>query len=54
MPRTAIVQELANGTLKAINFSNENFFRPTGIIVRKDKIMGQAGKYFIELLRKKA
>jgi DNA-binding transcriptional LysR family regulator len=54
LPRTAIVQELTNGTLKAINFSNENFFRPTGIIVRKDKMIGQAGKYFIELLRKKA
>jgi DNA-binding transcriptional LysR family regulator len=54
LPRTAIVQELANGTLKAINFLNENFFRPTGIIVRKDKMIGPAGKYFIELLRKKA
>jgi DNA-binding transcriptional LysR family regulator len=54
LPRTAIVQELANGTLKAVSFSNENFIRPTGVIVRKDKIMGQAGKYFIELLRKKA
>jgi len=54
LPKTAIVQELTNGTLKAINFSNENFFRPTGIIVRKDKMIGPAGKYFIELLRKKA
>jgi DNA-binding transcriptional LysR family regulator len=53
LPQTAIVQELASGTLKAILFSNENFVRPTGIIVRKDKILGQAGRYFIELLRKK-
>ena len=53
LPQTAIVQELASRTLKAIPFSNEKFVRPTGIIVRKDKILGQAGRYFIELLRKK-
>ncbi len=53
LPQTAIVQELVSGTLKAIEFSNENFVRPTGIIVRKDKVLGQAGRYFIELLRKK-
>ena len=40
-------------TIKAINFSNERFIRPTGIIVRKGKILSQAGRYFIELLRKK-
>jgi len=54
LPQTAIVQERASGTIKAMPFSNEDFFRPTGIIVRKDKILGQAGRYFIELLRKKA
>lgn len=52
LPQTAIVQELASRTLKAIPFSNEEFVRPTGIIVRKDKILGQAGRYFVELLRK--
>jgi DNA-binding transcriptional LysR family regulator len=54
LPRTAIVQELGSGTINAIPFSNENFIRPTGIIVRKNKILSQAGRYFIELLRKKA
>ncbi|MEE9371274.1 MAG: LysR family transcriptional regulator substrate-binding protein, partial [Sedimentisphaerales bacterium] len=54
LPKTAIVQELAAGTIKALTFSNENFVRPTGIIIRKDKILSQAGRYFIELLRKKA
>jgi len=54
LPKTAIVQELADGTIKALTFSNENFVRPTGIIIRKDKILSQAGRYFIELLRKKA
>jgi DNA-binding transcriptional LysR family regulator len=54
LPRTAILQELNSGTIKAIDLSNEEFVRPTGIIVRKGKILGQAGRYFIELLRKKA
>jgi len=54
LPRTAILQELSSGTIKAIDLSNEEFVRPTGIIVRKGKILGQAGRYFIELLRKKA
>jgi len=53
LPQTAILQEIASGTIKAISFSNEKFVRPTGIIVRKGKILGQAGRYFIELLRKK-
>ncbi|MHC4911458.1 MAG: LysR family transcriptional regulator [Planctomycetota bacterium] len=53
LPETAILQELGSGTLKAVSFSDENFVRPTGIIIRKDKILGQAGRYFIELLRKK-
>ena len=54
LPQTAILQEVGSGTIKAIGFSNENFVRPTGIIVRKNKIFGQAGRYCIELLRKKA
>ncbi|KPK43406.1 MAG: hypothetical protein AMJ65_05895 [Phycisphaerae bacterium SG8_4] len=53
LPRTAIGQEVAAGTIKAIGFSNENFVRPTGIIVRKGKMLSQAGRYLIELLRKK-
>ena len=54
LPETAILQEVGSGTIKAIGFSNENFVRPTGIIVRKNKLLGQAGRYCIELLRKKA
>ena len=53
LPQTAILQELASGTLKAIVFSNENFVRPTGIIVRRNKIQSQVCRYLIELLRKK-
>jgi len=54
LPKTALLQELGSRTLKAIPFSNENFVRPTGIIIRKDKIFSQAGRYFIELLCKRA
>jgi len=54
LPKTAIVQELAAGTIKALDFSNEDFVRPTGIIVRKGRVLSQAARYFIELLRKKS
>ncbi len=54
LPQTAIFQEISSGTIKAIALSNENFVRPTGIIIRKGKILGQACRYFIELLQKKA
>ncbi len=52
LPENTIVQEVGSKTIKAISFSNERFVRPTGIIIRKDKILGQAGRYFVELLRK--
>ena len=50
LPRNTIEQELINGTLKSIRFSNEEFVRPTGIIVRKNKILSSSIKYFIKLL----
>jgi len=53
LPETTIRAELANGTLRALNFANERFYRPTGIIVRKNKTMPQAARYLIELLQKK-
>lgn len=53
LPQTALLQEVASGTIRAIPLSNEQFVRPTGIIIRKGKILGQAGRYFIELLRKR-
>jgi len=52
LPETAVVQEVAGGTLKSVPFSNERFVRPTGILVRKGKMFSQAGRYFLELLRK--
>ena len=54
LPQTALLQEVGDGTIKAIRFSNERFVRPTGIILRKGKMLSQAGRYFLELLRKKS
>ncbi|MHC4331093.1 MAG: LysR family transcriptional regulator, partial [Planctomycetota bacterium] len=53
LPKPVILQEIAAGTIRAIDFSNENFLRPTGVIVRKDRILSQASRYLIELLCKK-
>ena len=52
LPQTVILQEVNDGTIKIVGFSNEDFVRPTGIIVRKSKLLGQTGRYFIELLCK--
>ena len=53
LPQTTVVQEVSSGSLRAIPFSNENFVRPTGIIVRKDGIRSNAVRAFIEVLQKK-
>ena len=54
LPRQTVVQELAAGTIKAIEFENERFVRPTGIIVRKDRVLSPDTRYLIDLLRKKS
>lgn len=54
LPRPAILQELKAGTIKAVEFSNERFVRPTGIIVRKNKALSADVRYLIDLLRKKS
>jgi DNA-binding transcriptional LysR family regulator len=51
LPRTAISQEMANGTLRAISFADANFVRPTGIIIRKHKVLSKAARYLLELLQ---
>jgi len=54
LPRPAMLQELATGTIKAIEFENERFVRPTGILVRRDRVISQETRYLIDLLRKKS
>lgn len=53
LPRAVIQQELATGTLKAMPFSGEKFVRPTGIIIRREKVLTAPVRYFIKLLCKK-
>jgi DNA-binding transcriptional LysR family regulator len=54
LPQAAIVLEVANGTLKAVPFSNERFVRPTGIIIRKGRTLSSAARHLIESLRTRA
>lgn len=50
LPLPCVQAEIAGGSLVAINFSNEHFFRPTGIIVRKDHQLNKAAQYLLELM----
>lgn len=52
LPKSSLQMELSAGALKAISFSNENFYRSTGIIIRKDRSLSKAARYLIELMRK--
>jgi DNA-binding transcriptional LysR family regulator len=54
LPRPAVLQELAAGAIKAIEFENERFVRPTGVIIRKDRVLSADTRYLIELLRKRS
>ncbi|MHC4552399.1 MAG: LysR family transcriptional regulator [Planctomycetota bacterium] len=54
LPVSSVQTELASGSLKAVNFSNERLFRPTGIVIRKDRQINKASQYLVELLRKGA
>ena len=53
LPTTTIIQEVTSGSIKAIKFSNENFIRPTGTIVRKGRPLSEGSQYLIELLRRR-
>jgi DNA-binding transcriptional LysR family regulator len=52
LPKSSLRTELAAGSLKAISFSNENFYRSTGIIIRKDRTLSKAARHLIDLMRK--
>jgi len=52
LPKPCLRTELTAGTLKALSFTNEHFYRTTGILIRKDKHLTKAARYLIELLRK--
>lgn len=52
LPKPCLRTELTVSTLKALSFTNEHFYRTTGILIRKDKHLTKAARYLIELLRK--
>ncbi|MHC4291288.1 MAG: LysR family transcriptional regulator [Planctomycetota bacterium] len=52
LPLPSVKAEVAGGTLIAIEFSNEHFNRPTGIIIRKDHQLNKAAQYLLELMKK--
>jgi DNA-binding transcriptional LysR family regulator len=52
LPKITLLQEAATGSIRAIEFSNEQFVRPTGIILRRNKLLGRFGRHFLDLLLK--
>jgi len=52
LPETTVRAELAAGTLRALAFTNERFYRPTHVIVRKNRTFTEPGRYLLELLQK--
>lgn len=51
LPLPSVNTEIAGGTLAAIEFSNEHFYRPTGIVIRKDHQLNKAAQYLLELMK---
>lgn len=52
LPQSSIQTEVQGKTLCAVEFSNENFYRPTGIVIRKDHQLNKAAQYLLELMQK--
>jgi len=50
LPETAVANEVRNGLLVALNFTEGTFTRPIGIIHRKGKVFTPAAGEFIKLL----
>ncbi|MHC4881736.1 MAG: LysR family transcriptional regulator [Planctomycetota bacterium] len=51
LPLPSVQMEISGGTLVTIEFSNEHFCRPTGIIIRKDHQLNKAAQYLLELMK---
>jgi DNA-binding transcriptional LysR family regulator len=50
LPETAVANEVNNGMLVALNFSEGAFTRPIGIIHRKGKVFSAAAREFVNML----
>ncbi len=50
VPFSTVTQEIRNNTLKAIEFTDEEIFRPLGIVYRKGRVFSPALKAFLSIL----
>ncbi len=53
LPQNTVEQEVSNGIIRSLPFSNERFYRATGIIIRKNRILTRTARTFVEMLRGK-
>ncbi|MHC5144840.1 MAG: LysR family transcriptional regulator substrate-binding protein, partial [Planctomycetota bacterium] len=53
LPLPSVQTEVSSGALNVIEFSNEHFYRPTGIIIQKGHPLNKAGHYLLELMQNK-
>ncbi len=51
VPLSTVTQEVRNNTLKAIEFTDEEIFRPLAIIHRKDRVFSPASRAFLSTLQ---
>jgi DNA-binding transcriptional LysR family regulator len=51
VPQETIRQEVANQTLAAVRIEDGEYFRPLGVIYKKNKVLSPAIKQFIALLK---
>lgn len=52
IPRITVEQEVKNGTLAAIEFKDQPYYRPLGILYKNNRVLSPAMKRFLETLRK--
>jgi DNA-binding transcriptional LysR family regulator len=51
VPRATVEQEAANGTLRAVEFKGQPYYRPLGIVYKNGRILSPAMKRFLKTLR---
>jgi len=54
VPQTAVVQEVADGTLAQVKLEDADLERPLAIVHKKNKVLSPAIKQFVALLKKDA
>lgn len=50
LPISTVMAEQQAGTLSVLRFTNERLIRPSGVVIRKNRVLSEQAKYFIELL----